>query len=439
MKKNDYPFAIIIASLCMLVAVLVSGTAVINAVGVHSKIALENGYKRAYYDVCDSVNNLEVNLSKVMIASSVAETIPLLTDVAAQAELAQNSLCSLPVESGDIRLTGKYFNQVGDWCKSYAAAITSKKDAGEYRRQAIDLYEACVRLNEALRVGSDAVTAGSIAANMDRAGRKAADGWNFDFGDIENNTVEYPELIYDGPFSDAKKYVWRALEGKNAVSEEEAVAIVTEKTGATDVGFAGVTDGKAELYEFSAKIDGDDAFVSVSVKGGYVVNFSLSRTIGASEINERDAQKAAVGFAAKLGYEDVEPVWYNAQNGIGYVNLAPRVNGVTMYPDLVKVKIALDNGQPIGIEAGGYCSSHRDRETAPVINEKTARSLVSDKLAVTAVNLAVIPIGENDEALCYEVCGTFMGLDYFVYVDARDGTEREVMRVVDSDQGTMIM
>lgn len=45
----------------------------------------------------------------------------------------------------------------------------------------------------------------------------------------------------------------------------------------------------------------------------------------------------------------------------------------------------------------------------------------------------------TDEALSYEVCGTFMGLDYFVYVDARDGTEREVMRVVDSDQGTMIM
>ena len=110
-----------------------------------------------------------------------------------------------------------------------------------------------------------------------------------------------------------------------------------------------------------------------------------------------------------------------------------------MYPDLVKVKVALDNGQPIGIEAGGYCSSHRDRSTSPVLSEKTARALVSDRLAINAVNLAVIPVGEDDEALCYEVCGSFMGLDYFVYVDAIDGTEREVMRVVDSDQGTMIM
>lgn len=439
MKKSNYPFAVIIASLCMFVAVLVSGTAVINSAGVHSKLALENGYKRAYYDVCDSVNNLEVNLSKVMIASSVAETVPLLTDVAAQAELAQNSLGSLPVESGDIRLTGKYFNQVGDWCKSYAGAIMEKKNVAAYRKQAIDLYNACVRLNAALRESSDSVTAGSIVSNMGEAGRKTADGWNLNFGDLENHTVEYPELIYDGPFSDAKKYAWRALEGKRAVSAEEAAAIVTEKTGATDVGLAGATDGKAELYEFSAKIDGDDAFVSVSVKGGYVVNLSLSRTIGASEINERDAQKAAVGFAAKLGYDGLDPVWYNVQNGIGYVNLTPRLNGVTMYPDLVKVKIALDNGQPIGIEAGGYCSSHRDRETVPTLGEKTARSLVSDRLEVTAVNLAVIPIGEDDEALCYEVCGTFMGLDYFVYVDARDGTEREVMRVVDSDQGTMIM
>lgn len=439
MKKNNYPFIVVITSLCMLVTVLVSGTAVINAGGVHSKLALENGYKRAYYDVCDSVNNLEVNLSKVMIASSVAETVPLLTDVAAQAELAQNSLCSLPIESGDVRLTGKYFNQVGDWCKSYAGAIMEKKDVSVYREQAITLYNACVRLNAALRESSDQVTAGSIAANMGQAGRLSESGWKLDFGDLENHTVEYPELIYDGPFSDAKKYAWRALEGKEEVSEEAAAAIVSEKTAATDIALVGRTDGKADLYEFTAKRDGADVYVSVSVKGGYIVNYGVSRTIDASGITEREAQKSAVEFAAKLGYEGLEPVWYNAQNGIGYVNLAPKPNGVTMYPDLVKVKVALDNGQPIGIEAGGYCSSHRDRSTSPVLGEKTARALVSDRLAITAVNLAVIPVGEDDEALCYEVCGSFMGLDYFVYVDAIDGTERDVMRVVDSDQGTMIM
>lgn len=439
MNKNNYPFAVVITSLCLLVAVLVSGTAVINAGGVHSKLALENGYKRAYYDVCDSVNNLEVNLSKVMIASSVAQTVPLLTDVAAQAELARNSLCSLPVEAGDVRLTGKYFNQVGDWCKSYAGAIMEKKDVSVYREQAVTLYNACVRLNTALRESSDQVTAGSIAANMSEAGRLTASGWNLDFGDLENHTVEYPELIYDGPFSDAKKYVWRALEGKPEIGEDEAKSIVAQKTGATDLVLVGRTDGKAELYEFTAKSGGADVYVSVSVKGGYIVNYGVSRDIGASGITEREAQRSAVGVAAKLGYENLEPVWYNAQNGIGYVNLAPRPNGVTMYPDLVKVKIALDSGQPIGIEAGGYCSSHRERNASPVLSEKTARALVSDRLTITAVNLAVIPIGEDEESLCYEVCGTFDGLDYFVYVDAIDGTEREVMRVVDSDQGTMIM
>lgn len=43
---------------------------------VKRKNTLESVYSRALYDMCDSVNNLEVNLSKLMIADSKAESVP---------------------------------------------------------------------------------------------------------------------------------------------------------------------------------------------------------------------------------------------------------------------------------------------------------------------------------------------------------------------------
>ena len=64
---------------------------------------------------------------------------------------------------------------------------------------------------------------------------------------------------------------------------------------------------------------------------------------------------------------------------------------------------------------------------------------MSEKLHVKNVRLAVIPDDVGGEWLCYEVNGVYEGLDYFVYVDAIDGTERDILRVVDNEQGTLVM
>ena len=52
-------------------------------------------------------------------------------------------------------------------------------------------------------------------------------------------------------------------------------------------------------------------------------------------------------------------VWYNAQEGIGYVNLAPEIDGAIYYPDLVKVKIALDDGTLLTVYYKKYGNDKR--------------------------------------------------------------------------------
>ena len=54
------------------------------------------------------------------------------------------------------------------------------------------------------------------------------------------------------------------------------------------------------------------------------------------------------------------------------------------------------------------------------------------------VSLAVIPYKET-ERFCYEIYGSYKGLDYFVYIDAKSGEQADVLRVIDSEQGSMIM
>ncbi len=438
-RRNNSLYILIatVAALAVLAAVLITGTVIINDESVERKNGLDNMYSSAFYDLSDSANNIEINLSKLMIANGKKESVTVINDTTAQAELASSSLSRLPLASENIEKTVKFYNQVGDWCRSYAAAILGGADTEAYREQAETLYIAARNINEGLKDISEKADGRTISECVGD-GRLLAFDMNFTMGDIENNSVEYPELIYDGPFSDSKKYDFRALDGTEEIASERAAEIAAEKVGLENARFIGETNGKTQVYELRGTINGDDANVSVTKKGGVIIGFDRTKAVGKVVLTREEASLKATEYAARLGFNELWPVWYNAENGVGFVNLAPVVNEVTYYTDLVKVKVALDDGEILGAEATGYCSGHYDRDLKTTISENTARSLVSPKITVEKVSLAVIPYKET-ERFCYEIYGSYKGLDYFVYIDAKSGEQADVLRVIDSEQGSMIM
>ncbi len=53
----------------------------------------------------------------------------------------------------------------------------------------------------------------------------------------------------------------------------------------------------------------------------------------------------------------MKETYYIKQDGIVTINYAYMQNNVIMYPDLIKLKVALDNGEILGIETTGYLNS----------------------------------------------------------------------------------
>jgi germination protein YpeB len=426
-----------VTALTVLAAAVITGMTLINGENLRHRTSLENTYQRSVYTMTDTVGNLEVNLSKLMVAGSSVESYKLINDTLALAEIAEASLSQLPLPRESTQKTGKYFNQVADWCRSYMTAILVKKPTEAYLDQAETLYIAARNINENLRDMTEKLTDTPILSAVGD-GRLLTLDLNLSFKDMEAHTVEYPELIYDGPFSDGKKTRYKALEGLENIGEAEAVGIATALFSLENPAVLGVTAGKLDLYEIQGTERGVDSTVSVSASGGRVICYNRYRRVRKAELDDKTAGEKAVAFAERLGYQSLKPVWYNDDRAVAYVNLAPVVNDVTYYTDLVKVKVALDDGEVLGLEATGYCMRHCVRALTPTISEKTAKSLVSKKLTVENVRLALIPDGET-EAFCFEVHGGYKGLDYFVYVDAHDGHQVDVLRVVDSDQGALVM
>lgn len=113
-------------------------------------------------------------------------------------------------------------------------------------------------------------------------------------------------------------------------------------------------------------------------------------------------------------------------------------NGILVYPDLMKVKVALDNGEITGFDARQYLMMHRKRDIKQaVINEAEARSKVNKRLTIDRVKLAIIPLPGDQERLCYEFKGKYRDNDYFVYINAENGNEENILRIIKEENGTL--
>lgn len=394
---------------------------------------LENIYEKSFYSLCDSVNNLETDLSKLKVARSNSESIPLIQKVHSHATTACESYASLPIDNENETDCIKFFNQVADWAHSYAQNIQDEK-ASEYCKQADSLYIVAKKLNDNLKQTAKDISGKKIYKTL--GGGLLPKGLeNIDFT-LRDVSIEYPTLIYDGPFSDAKRTP-KYTQNKRTYSENEAKQIVKNLLKMENVKKIGKTDSVVPTYQFEGVIDGDYAFASVSVKGGLLASFIRN---GKSELDgnldEETIGKVGALFLSKCGYSNMQPVWYNQIDDQVYVNYAPVINGVKYYPDLIKIRTDKD-AQIFAIDATGYVTSHENRNFEAKISAEDVSSQVTE-VSIKSIDLAVI--NKNlKEFLCYEVYGEKDGLDYYIYYDATDGKQIDVLRVVDTNQGRKAM
>lgn len=427
-------------ALMVLTVCLAAATAFALSYNNKNMQATERTHEQNLYELGDNLNNLEVNLSKLMIAPDGEFTATLLTDVYSEAQAAEKALASLPLDWHSSENAAGFLNQLADFSVSYQRALIGGNSGRKYAECLEDMYIATRQLNAAIGdavslVSQNKMNINKLTANRPFTFRRT----ETDF--VQHNAVEYPELIYDGPFSDGRADdCYKYFDGCEEVSLKEAKEIAKkalEQYGVKSVASEGKSD-KEPLYELSVACERSEAYVSVSAHGGKIVNLTVTRPLGAVMLGETSAKACAKEFAASLGYE-VEPVWYQTAGGVAYVNLAPVKDDVVFYTDLVKVKVALDNGEALGLEAKNYCLNHTDRDTTLRLNRNAVPTLVDERLTVKLVRGAMIPLENGKERLCYEVAAEYKGLDYFVYLDAETGSTVKIMRTVDTDQGSLVM
>lgn len=449
--KDRHMFSIIIG---LIIVCLVLGGIIYKKQKEYRQV-MENQYNLAFFELVDYVQNVENYLAKSLISTSPEHGAETLTKVWKEANLAQIYLSQIPINNEGLSNTARFLNQVSDYSYSLSRKnIYNEPLTQEDLDNLQSLHTYCVDLQNTLNQLSSEMTDGTISwKELTKKGsnmfaQQVSNNSKDSFSNIDSNFGEYAGLIYDGAYSEhIDKAEKKGLTGDN-VSEEQAKEIaksLIDSNKVKEINSNGLSEN-ANIASFSFSIilnDGDKnnpVSVSISQKGGHVIFMNYNRDISTQVISDEDANKIGLEFLESKGYHSMKETYFLKQDGIITINYAYCQNDVIVYTDLIKLKIALDNGEILGIETTGYLNSHTERQIPePGISLEEAKSKLNSKLEILSEGFAIIPTEWKTEIFCYEFKGKVDDTDFLVYINAENGKEENILVIINTPNGTLTM
>lgn len=402
----------------------------------------ENTYRKSYYALLYNMDGLDSATNKLTVASGKAIRQEYLADISSYATAAGENMANFTPEENEDSKILKFINQTGDFAKYLDDKLNKGGNLSEEDSRTIGEIASAVReIKSTLANLGDEVEAGDFSF-VDSLKRK--DGAFVDtLRSFEKKEIDYPSMIYDGPFSDSLEVrEGKALAGEE-MDEEMAKAIASDlikSSKPSDISVKSGSKNVFESYDVEADTAWGKAYLTIAKKGGFPVSVNFPEvTPSGTHIEAKDAELFAEKYLLSIGIREMKAVWASLYDNVYYINLAAVKEGVILYPDLIKVKVSGEDGRIVGMESLNYIYNHTERVMEPpVVTEQEAVEAISEYIELSSCRLTLVPTKGNGEALAYEFFGTKGEDKYFVYVDAATGEEMKIMRVLDGERGLLL-
>ena len=402
----------------ILVAAGISATLNMNS-SVRYKRSFEQSMTRNVEDLSAEIDNIKNTLYKGMYAGTPEMMTQLSSKLWSDASTAKASLAELPVSELHLENTYKFLSQVGNFSKSLAKRYSDGETLTEDDRKSLKtLGEYADRLADNMWKVEQRITNGELS--FEKAATEVQEAKNSDepsyitegFTDFEEGYDNYPTLIYDGPFSDhILEKNPEMLKSASAVTLSDALKKAEKACGTVGLSHDDKNDeqGKMPSYVFTK----DSTTIAVTKNGGYLSYMLCGRSVPTRS--------------------------YEINGNVCLVNFAGTQGDITMYTDLIKVGVAMDNGDILSFDGRGYITNHKKRNLPePKITAEQARKHLSSELTVTDTSLAVVPSAGTNELYCYEFhCTSPDGRQMLVYINADTGKEEQILLLEISENGTL--
>ena len=438
----------IISFICAAIVAL-SAAAVSNYVRAEKLDRINtNSQQRALTELTTCMSNIQQGLSKEFYTATAPMAEKLSSEIWREASQAKSCLSVLPVSDILLENTFKFLSQVGAFCSSLSekAAKGAKISEEEYasleelikysKELTSRLENMCAYLeNGALTFESTDDAVAAMSEELDSMDFETA------ISDAEQALVDYPTLIYDGPFSDhILQKEPEMTKGKEEISEAAATEAAANFSGIAIEKLKREEDENGTLASYTFSSEEDSVVISITKRGGYLSYMLGSSYAGVSKLSAEEAIERGLEYLKSHGINNMKESYYSINDGICTVNYAYVQNGVICYPDLIKISVAMDTGKVISVDARGYLVNHFARtDVNPVLTSENAAKSLSPYLTVKDVKTAVIPTDSGKEVLCYEFwCEGTGNEELLVYINAATGEEENIFFLLYSDNGILV-
>ncbi|MGQ9778369.1 MAG: PepSY1/2 domain-containing protein [Bacillota bacterium] len=416
----------------------------------------ETQYQRAFIDLANNLGGLETHLAKAAVGASSRSLRQTFAEIWRLAYAAQEKLGQLPIGAVELTRMKMLLAKVG----TFAYQITDRpaeelyltaKDrqileglrgqaryvSGQLTAMQANIVQNNLRWIDVERLAGGHLTAAAVARRLGT--NQLTKGLVM----VEDGLKRLPQ-----PGLPESAVVFKpkpkATAGQRRISAAEGARIATRFVvgpgGRSETHYLGRLSGTMPLllYTVTPGKAGEKAAlahpvrVAVTEQGGHVAWMLAERPVTLRrQIGLDEATRVAERFTAARGLRDLTVVGREELGTVSIITMAPVVQGVVRYPELVKMEVGMDSGRVVGFEAVPYLTFHdpRAKTPAPRLSPEEAKKRISPALQVTGIRKAVILDDQHRELLCYEVDATKDNERFLIYISAEDGSEAKIRRV----------
>lgn len=407
----------------------------------------ESQYQRAFYELAWHVDTITGQLAQLLVSSSKEQNILGLATLWRQSFAAQANLGSLPLGLVPLSKTEKLLSDTTDVSYAYLNRTAKGAEALSEKEQKFiqDLYERAKVLKEDMAKLSSQVLdqelswtqveIATLQSNQNLEDNTIVNGFQL----AEKKQEEYPEINLGEDFSNVRPDS-KVVRGDQQITLERAQQIAhrwwfpANDQHAATLAYEGVGDVPTYGLEFTP-LQGENSpvYIDVSKLDGTLLWAMKPKDITAVNIDMSDGERRSRAFLQSRGFPEMALIKVEQEGNTGVYSFVPLQGATLLYPDQVKIQVAMDDGEIIGYEGTPYYMYHKWRSIpAPKLSQEAIRKLASPLLEIEYIRPAWIANTWDKQILTWEVRGSFQEEKFVIFYNAENGSEEKITRVTPS-------
>ncbi|HBR28705.1 MAG TPA: germination protein YpeB [Firmicutes bacterium] len=427
------------------------------------EIRAENQYNRSFSELSTHVGEIETKLAEIMVCNSRPNLVKGFSDLWRQTYLSQEDLGQLPLPSVELGRTKEFLAKVGAFSfdavsrlnqdttavtastgksvqylseEEWTTVNTLHRQARYLADQLVDLQESMLESGERW-IGVDRLSRAALSADV--SDRLDTNKITKSFMMMEDGFKRLPEPEMDSNLLNFQP-VPKGITGQDISQEqgrELASSFINKEEPGYEVTYNEKINGDYPLYLYNLKKKkengkaADSGRIALTIKGGHPAWLLKERPAAEQKLSLAAAKEAARKYLERRNYTGMKPVGAEEYRNVAVVALCSTNQETIIYPEMIKVQVALDDGEVMGVETMSYLTFHNpERKIArPSLSEAEAKKRLNQHFKVEEINQAVILNDKHEEVLTYECVGRIAQDRYRVYLNAETGEEERIQRV----------